>query len=325
MTEPSPALVKAARKGLGRKTAILLWLLCGVGLVLLYVPGPDYYSPRLIRAAWTLGHVGLFCLLAMAIAYAAIPFWKRSGAKLFLVLALALVAIGALTELLQGLTSYRDPTLEDLWLDTWGGLMGLALTGPLRRSLPRLWRRSVILLVLPGVALSFLPLTVAAVDDYIEWRQFPVLSDLETPLEMVRWHASGPAHRTDKLAWQGCCSLAVKLQPGGFSGVSARHFRGDWRGYRTFHMDIHANHRLQLILRINDAEHEYSPQHYTDRFNRKLFLKPGWNAVNIPLSAILNGPAHRHMDMARIRDIGLYVYNLKRPETINIDNMRLLP
>lgn len=325
MTEPSPTPVEAARQGLGRKTAVLLWLLCGAGLVLLYVPGPDYYSPRVIRAGWTLGHVGLFCLLAMAIAHALVPFWQRSGARLFVLLGLALVLMGAVTELLQGLTSYRDPTLEDLWLDTCGALLGLALTRPLRQTLPRLWRKSVVLLALPGVVLSFLPLTLAAVDDYLEWRQFPVLSGLENPLEMLRWHASSSAYRTHSMAWQGCCSLAVQLQPGGFSGVSARHFRGDWRGFRTFHVDIHADHHLRLTLRINDFEHEHSPQHYADRFNRQINLKPGWNSVNIPLSAILNGPAHRHMDLARMRDIGLYVYDLKRSETIYIDNMRLLP
>lgn len=317
---------RAAESHGGRRLwALSLALACLGGLVLLYVPGPDYYSPRLVRAAWASGHLFLFALLGLASARFLEPRWRGGGLSIFVILAIALILLGGITELLQGLTSYRDPSTRDWWVDGWGALMGLALSGALRKRFARPWRRALPLIFLPGACLCLLPLTIAAVDDHVAALQFPVLSSMENPLELTRWSGDAPYRRNHHRAWRGCCSLAVDLQPGGFSGVTERHFPGDWRGYRLLHLNIHADHPLHITIRVNDHTHELGPQRYSDRFNRRLSLKPGWNAINIPLKAIARAPAGRTMDMERLTDIGLFAHDLAQSQQIEIDNMRLLP
>lgn len=325
MNEVWPVREDAGSPGGQRAWTLFLALACVGGLVLLYVPGPDYYSPRVVRAAWAMGHLFLFALLGLASARFLEPRWRGAGLSLFVVLGTALILLGGVTELLQGLTSYRDPSTRDWWVDSWGTLMGLALSGPLRKRFPRPWGRTLPLIFLPGACLCLLPLTIAAVDDRVAGLQFPVLSSMENPLELTRWSGDAPYRRSHLIAWRGCCSLAVDLRPGGFSGVVERHFPADWRGYRLLHLNIHTDRSLHLTIRVNDHEHELGPQRYSDRFNRRLSLKPGWNAVNIPLKAIERAPAGRTMDMARLSDIGLFAQNLTRPQRIEIDNMRLLP
>jgi len=319
-----PALNHSFGRSLrGRWGLSLLVFACGVGLVLLYVPGPDYYSPRLIRSVWGTGHLLLFCLLGLTLGTVVAPRWRGSALSLFLLSFLCLVLIGAATELLQNLTPSRDPSTQDWWVDMWGGLLGLALSRNMRVRLPELWRRALPLLVLPGVLLCLLPLAVTAADDWVAYRQFPVLSGLENPLEMTRWRGNAPYQRTDQISRRGCCSLEADLQPGLFSGVGLHAFPGDWRGYRNFHMDVWSARPVTLTLRINDLEHDRGSQQYSDRFNRQIRLRRGWNVVDIPLAVIARAPAGRSMDMANIRDIGLFSYRLDRSVRIYIDNVRL--
>lgn len=319
--EPGLAAEPSGRR---LRRILVLSVLSLIGVVLLYVPGPDYYSPRLVREVWAMGHLGLFCLLAITLSTWLAPRWRGAIGWFVVWALLGLILLGGATELLQGLTSYRDPSYSDWWVDGWGAALGLSISPSVRLRMPRWWRSKLPLMALPGVALCLLPLGITVADDWNAQRQFPVLSSLETGLEMTRWSGDAGFRRSERRATDGHWSLEIDLKPGRYSGVSLRHFPGDWRGYRLLHMDLWVPLSRDLVLRVNDLQHDLGEQRFTDRFNRRLTLHPGWNTVDIPLTDIAHAPATRTMNMAEIRDIGLFAMNVKKPQTLYLDNLRLL-
>lgn len=299
--------------------------ICALGLLLLFVPSPGYYSPRLIRAIWGMGHLGLFCGLALVAIYWLAPRWHGSGWRLAAYVLLGLVVLGGATELLQGLTPEREPSFIDLWLDFWGSLLGIALSPRFHATIARRWRAKVVIFAIPGVLISALPVWMTAADDASSYRQFPLLASFETGLETLRWSGGADFARTDQVSKKGRYSLAVTTRAGDFSGVYIRHFPSNWMDYRTLHLDVFATQPLRLTLRINDLQHEQQRMGYEDRFNRPLDLRAGWNAINVPLDQVALAPRQRLLDLAHVRELGIFATQVTEPQTFYIDNLRLLP
>ena len=110
---------------------IRLWLggLCALSVIGLMLPGGTHDTSADGIAAWlgitdvgvdTLGHGIIFTALAFLVRLGrpADPLWLQAGVW-------CLIAIGS--EVLQLFTVGRDPSLDDLWVDGIGILLGLAL------------------------------------------------------------------------------------------------------------------------------------------------------------------------------------------------------
>ena len=96
----------------------------------------------------------------------------------------------------------------------------------------------------------------------------------------------------------------------------------DWTPYKYFLFDIYSEYvdSFNLMIRINDRIHN---QDSSDRFNRKLTIKPGLNNISIPLDAVQNAPKTRQMDM---RNMDLIIIFPKSPAenlVVYLDNIRL--
>jgi hypothetical protein len=124
-------------------------------------------------------------------------------------------------------------------------------------------------------------------------------------------------HSTD-----GVYSLQVHLNPGLYPGISLDYTTNDWRAYGILSFDIFliGDSSLEIILRINDREHNNK---YVDRFNRSLVLHPGANHIFIKLDEVKMAPQGRKMDMANITNICIFAYKLNKPRTVYFDNFRL--
>lgn len=76
------------------------------------------------------------------------------------------------------------------------------------------------------------------------------------------------------------------------------------------------------MLRVHDRAHRHEEQ---DRFNTRLIIRPGNNAISVPLQVISAGPLTRRMDTSAIVSIVVFMYQTSRPATLYFDDFRVVP
>jgi len=52
-------------------------------------------------------------------------------------------------------------------------------------------------------------------------------------------------------------------------------------------------------------------------------VAPGWNHLRVPLQRVAQAPATRELDLAKVRNLGLFVSNLGRSGALYLDQVRL--
>ena len=130
--------------------------------VLFFWGGPGYYSPRSFQAAWNLGHIIYFALLAVVILA-----WLRKKPRhpfiqILIVFGLTF-AIGGFVELLQA-GFQRTPDLGDLFRNLIGALCGIVFLGPTFRKIATTTRRAFQFFTIALVALQIYPVAMALLD-----------------------------------------------------------------------------------------------------------------------------------------------------------------
>jgi hypothetical protein len=165
------------------------------------------------------------------------------------------------------------------------------------------------------------------VDDVISWRQFPLLSGFETPLEKTRWGGSARREVSHDIYFSGSSSLKVKLTKQRYSGIGLKDFPRDWSACRAVNLQVFKpdTDPLKVHFRIHDQEHREHKNTYSDRFNTSFDLMPGWNHLRVSLEQVMQAPKNRLMDMTNIAGMGLFVGKLDHPRTIYLDDVKLLP
>lgn len=292
--------------------------------LLLFLGGPDYYSPRSIREAWDLGHLIFFALFTFTL----LNFWKKKNRwvdwNFFLIVILIVVVLGALTEFLQGIFG-RDVEWMDLRRDVVGGLFALALFNPIDTKKSLIFKKIFKVIVIIIVFIETLPLAFAVTDEIIAWKQFPILSSFETPLEANRWEATNGKTIATDIVHSGEKSFKALLDTIKYSGVALKHFPSDWREYRTLKFNIYNTDTFKILLhcRIHDQQHIGNGQPYSDRFNTILKLNPGWNQFAISLDKVQNAPKTRQMDLSQIKSLAFFVLDLPHPIFIYLDDVYL--
>ncbi len=283
------------------------------------------------------GHAPLFGVLAAA-ALALSPgpvSWSGSARVRHYLLAFGVaVVVGALSEAAQGGTAEGGEAL-DVVRDAAGAAAALLVAAALDRSLrPHLPPRRISsprVLVAAGAALlaaAFAPLVLAGALYLRRDAAFPTIWDpgagwpsrfssvsTSARLELVR-APSGRGGGTEG-------SVArVTFLPSEYPGLVIDEPYPDWRGYGRLVFDAFSGEAgpTRVVLRIDDDRHD---GRYEDRFNRSLTLRPGWNAVSIPLREVRSAPRGRGMDMARIRRLVLFAVRPTAPFSICLGAMRL--
>ncbi|BCR05977.1 hypothetical protein DESUT3_30460 [Desulfuromonas versatilis] len=302
-------------------------LLCGAlaCLVLLFVGGPGDFTPRSLRLAWNLGHVLCFLLWTRLL----LTLWKRAAAwgwrrQLLVTLVLCLF-LGGLTEVLQGGVG-RSPDLQDVARDLLGGLTALAFFVPGRRRIPLPLRRSLQAGVLLVLLASAWPMAKALADELLALKQFPVLADFETPFESGRMWGNSRYRVELGTTAHGRGALRVELNTDRYSGVYLKHFPGDWRGFEQLGLEVFnpGKEPLELHFRIHDRAHLGNRSRYSDRFNTRFILQPGWNPIRVSLAEVRRAPRDRELDLSQVQGVGLFAAKLEQPVVIFLDHLRLL-
>ena len=156
---------------------------------MLFAGGPDYYSPRSFRNIWDLGHILFFSILSYIILLSwskneKMTVFRQAFSVLFIVL-----LIGTLVEIAQA-GSRRSPDVLDVVRNVIGCLVTLSFFTPSKKTFPKFLLRPLQAITILLVIAALFPAVTSITDEMVALRQFPVLSDFETPFEIDRWRGT---------------------------------------------------------------------------------------------------------------------------------------
>ena len=214
----------------------------------------------------------------------------------------------------------------DLIRDIIGGLVALSFWAPARKTISKarlkIWQMISVILV----AMAFLPLITAILDEITALTQFPVLADFESRFEIDRWTGDAEFSIDHETYYHGKASLKVELNTSLYSGVGLKYFPENWQHYDELRLSIFNpdSEPIQLTCRIHDRQHTRGLQLYEDRFNRKFSVSSGWNLIKIQLKEIEKVPHKRRMALNQIQGLGIFATSMSKPKTIYVDYVRLV-
>jgi hypothetical protein len=213
----------------------------------------------------------------------------------------------------------------DVANDVLGSATAIVFLSPARFEMRKLALRGAQVATVSLVVLQSLPLARIVIDDGIAWKQFPVLSDLETPFEITRWTSRSAISVDHEIARQGRASLRVPLTTEEYSGASLQYFPSNWEGYTALRLGIYSESGDPSVVTISvhDEQHIRTGRAYSDRFNARFTLRPGWNDIDVPLARIRNAPASRTLDLRSVRELSVIAVSLPAPRVIHVDNVHL--
>ena len=302
----------------------LLRLIIIIGSVLLFAGGPSYYSPRSFKNIWDLGHILFFSILSYLILLSwpkneKMTVFRQAFSVLFIVLFL-----GTLVEFAQA-GSRRSPDILDVVRNVIGCLVTLSFFMPSKKTFPRFFLRPLQTITIVLVIAALFPAVKSITDEIVALRQFPVLSDFETPFEIDRWRGDSKFTIDHTFAFHGTSSLKVALNTSLYSGVSLKYFPRNWLYYKYLLLSIFNpdDEPIKVTCRINDMRHTLGIQHYDDRFNQSYSLVKGWNLITVPLEQVVNAPKNRKMELDKVQALGIFATGLSQPKVLYIDYVHL--
>ena len=303
-----------------------LFFLLLVGFPFFFWGGPQYNSCRSLKSFWDLGHVvyfGIFSYILHSYYLGKKP--NATATRGFCFVFCVVFVAGLAVEVAQmGMRGDRSADIFDLLRD----LLGCILTY-IFVIMPILHKRrlqAVIRVLAIGLlAIALWPITEDLIDEYIAMRQFPVLSDFETPFEKYRWEDVRRLREERGIVRHGAKSARVQLTTEKYSGISLFYFPKDWRGYNQLHFSLNnpTAHEVEIHYRIHDSSHKKNGNAYDDRFNQKSALKPGWNDLTVSMEEVRKSPKGRMMDLGSIEGFGFFVVEQDVPQTLFLDNVYL--
>ena len=318
-----------------------LWILASLAVCILMIAilglMPVGSSSFLFDSIISTGHFFFFGLLALFAARATSIVWPPSRRPRWLPLAIGFavaVLAGGLLEFVQQFVPPRSPSWRDLSQDSLGALTGVCLlhfsgVPAVHREQPRGARWVSLVLLLTATTLACAPLVTCLIDYGRRNNAFPVLVDFRAswPQRFLKIDETVQlVPTTPPPLWAaGAADNVAQLRIGTgrrFPGWAMKEPYPAWPADAELVFDVLVSSpdRLQLILRVHDAEHN---DDYYDRFNRTLDLAGGFQQVRIPVPEIRDGPRSRQLDLSRVRGFKLFAVDTATPAEMTIGNFRL--
>jgi len=292
---------------------IALWLFVTVSFIFFFVGGPTNDSSQLFGALWDCGHLLFFIAVVILLSEK----YPLNNGRVVLTISAGVFLSGGLIEIIQAHIG-RDGNWDDLLRDLTGAWLALFWLQPANKWV---WCGRVLACVL--LFPNIYRVAEEAVVQLHNERQFPVIADFESPLDL--YGHSEFIERSNLLSSQGKYSLKLHLTKNVYSGITFDRLVADWSAYTRFSVDIYIPDKqpLDMVVRIHDVQHEIAGWIDSDRFNKPVHLNPGWNHLFYSLEEIQRAPATRLMDLSHIKCIVIYATRLPATRDIYIDNIRL--
>lgn len=293
--------------------------------IFFFTGGPDYHSPRSFKSVWNLGHILYFAFLPLLLC-TVFPGKRHPPIFQVSIILGATLFLGILVEIFQYGFS-RTPDMGDIFRDILGACIAIGFLLPIRKSFPKVpmlvFKTTLAILV----ASQFYPIVMAVIDEHHARRDFPILSDFQTPLQIHRWTGSAAITIENDIGHQGNFAMRADLTTQLYSGFALKYVPGNWEQYQGFQFRIYnpSAEPIFITCRIHDKKHTKGLQQYQDRFNKTNSISQGWNTITISLEAVRQAPEKRQMDLSQIYGIGFFASRLPHPKSIYIDDVKLIP
>jgi hypothetical protein len=206
-----------------------------------------------------------------------------------------------------------------------GTCVAISFLIPAYKAIQKPHLRILQVLTFSIVLIAIFPFVKSAADEWLAWKQFPVLSDFETPFEIDRWAGNAKLSISNAVHSHGRSALKLALNTSNYSGASLRYFPGNWQNYQYLQLNIFnpQEESLKITCRIHDRRHTEGNQAYDDRFNKNYLLLRGWNRIEIPLEQVANAPKERKLDLGTIQELGIFAHRLPCSRVIYVENVSL--
>lgn len=277
-------------RGLGGRWPAVLGGAAGVFLLLLPLPFPP--PDRIGSAISDSMHVALFAALAWLWGRRTSARWR--GWRLWVLL----VLFAAGMEWLQSFTG-RSPE----WMD---GLYGAGGAAILCGSWQWRWLRPLRWGAL--IALCLFPFFREWTRLHLEVRAFPALVDPDAGWASKGWVPSGVW-----LAGAQAGGLRVEAVPGDgktggrtYPGLFRTAAHADWSGARALQAALFWPAPEPVVMAIRVDDRSGNPP-YAERFQKEFTVTQGWNSMQIPLEELQWTAGGRALDLARIRQWGVFL------------------
>lgn len=301
-----------------RRFLVFVLLIAGIMLFFLDMG----HSPgSAVRQLYGFAHLVFFMFIAIGLSRLPIlarrPFFVQ-----FVVIMSVVFLVGAIIEVIQPYFG-RSGSWRDLGINVLGALFGVMFLAPARRSVSRGLLVCGQLSAMTLAVVMFHGPVITLWDMWQASRQFPVLSDFETPFEARRW-SSGEIDKT--FVRHGQASLRVAMGTEKYAGTTLVRSFGDWQGYSTFAFSLYNPDAdpLHITVSIRDEEHWRRGGEYEDRFNRVFSMGQGWNEVHIPVADIAHAPAMRKLELNQLNEVVIFTVDPPVPRVMYLDYVRLI-
>jgi hypothetical protein len=261
---------------------------------------------------------GILALLTLCTLRRHAPASRLRPLRTYLAAGTLALLCGIVVEVVQAVSG-GDADTGDVVRNAVGILIALLACAGFDRSVLRP-SRSVLLGVAAALAMAgSWPLASLAWACHQRALAFPVFFDPVADWQPAFTRLSHA--RLERTRDAGACPAASRarlwLAPVRYAGIAIIEPEPDWRGRATLVLDFVSGQPapFELVLRIHDTRHD---QAHTDRYNRQLTVVPGANRFRIPLTEIRDAPAGRHMDMAHIAGIKLFIADVAGPVSLCI-------
>jgi VanZ family protein len=309
---------------ISKKYRTLLTTTLALISILFFIGGPEYQSPRSFQTTWNLGHIIFFALLPLMIFSFQIKKEFKPITQAAMVIGITLI-LGIAVELFQyGFN--RTPDMGDLTRNMIGAMIAIFFLLPTKKALSRptllIMKSFTVILAIA----QFYPIVIALLDEHNARRYFPILADFQTPFQIHRWSESDIFSISHIPNNPENPALKANLTTDQYSGVSLKHFPGNWQNYQWLQFRVYnpSTEPITLTCRIHDKKHTQGLQQYNDRFNNTYHITQDWNTIAINLNNVRQAPATRTMELSNIYGIGIFATRLPHPRTIYIDDLKLL-
>lgn len=269
-------------------------------------------------------HVPLFGIIALCIILITPSHWQRR--KRVLTIAGVILGLSLLSEAAQ-IPTHRDASLEDLVAD-WLGATAFSMIAvgfvP-SFGLDRRWRKILVPFGLLLLVWSLLPLVKVSAAYVERSHNFPELVDFDGRFNRTFMRIQNATLKRQHDDASGDTSAVITLNDGPWPGVVLHDLHPQWSRYDELVLDLENTQAapLKLNLRVDDDEHRFGDQRYSDRYNLRFELPPGNLSLRIPLADIENGPADRQMDLDAIDGLVLFAAQSEAGRSFVIHSIRL--
>jgi len=152
-----------------------------------------------------------------------------------------------------------------------------------------------------------------------------ILFDFESDYELDRfgWSCYTLFSLSDEHVTHGTKSLRLELFPSDYPGLTPIDIPRDWTGHKAFCFDVYSAQDSDILLTIRIDDRKDNPD-FPERYNHKLNLNPGPNAVCLTCDSLVTSGTQRKMNLRNISQIVMYMIKPEQKVVLFFDYFRLV-